>query len=801
MQITELMAYEFGLVEGDIDCLDERKLKSAIPTGQSFSQFKDKIKQGHLVLLSDSPSIPLFLKNSSFGSKGWTLNNQVQHNFESTAQSAFLNRTKMSGSSSGGGYRSKNLSPPLPIAPYIPQPVRPAPSDTPPTLKYEYCFDIASCHESFHRNAGCMFALTKTENEALLGRWNESKTEHGTRYTLHTAYNEPKRLIGQIANIPLGISIKEPIRLRNIGTQVANEGFIPVSPAVQLGERLGFPTEGFYYHFHNNELIQEYRILGDKSWSFYATKSMQHRLDPERGYNNDQAAILVYWKIGGKMVDNQHLVYLDRQITRDELDSLNDDWLTQNGVKLDIPALLEATKQPIAPRTISKEDQAPNKPKFHVVQMDNDTGKRETWDKIAKQYGLTPLELLNLNPSYKKDPMSLIVGHSLNVEKAKPVEDKEPITELPPVSPKAINQPANTYYNYSEHLINGSTVKAINSEQSVEKDIPVLNLKTLVPHSQATDYGKTALLTFPMGATATNLGVISSNTTKTMGTWSLSGEAVASFARMGGFLAAALWPSQLGDSTLDAHPELSSVDTTTMRVRFNMYTDENGKQQVVGIKTGEGSAYGERVTKRRAIQQGQSFVADLDNGITITWTPDGSTDIIQPDTVYPEQDQLDIHNIWVRPIEEHEQEIGTILYPETDLVEYIITFPADAGLPPLYLVFSKKAYSAGFKTKLSPNSYPGVSRARHFQEANENLLNKMETDADFKKQMALLDINLTRTVTGLAPRRPPEGWTWHHERGEGEMVLVPRSHHTIGSDEWKILHPENKGGYSIWGKK
>ncbi|MEF1286046.1 S-type Pyocin domain-containing protein, partial [Vibrio sp. M250220] len=42
-------------------------------------------------------------------------------------------------------------------------------------------------------------------------------------------------------------------------------------------------------------------------------------------------------------------------------------------------------------------------------------------------------------------------------------------------------------------------------------------------------------------------------------------------------------------------------------------------------------------------------------------------------------------------IEEYEQEIGTVLYPEEDLVEYIITFPVDAGLPPLYLMFQKTA--------------------------------------------------------------------------------------------------------------
>ena len=296
--------------------------------------------------------------------------------------------------------------------------------------------------------------------------------------------------------------------------------------------------------------------------------------------------------------------------------------------------------------------------------------------------------------------MALKVGDRLAV---KAVEENqstpEKATALPPLSPCSYNCLSNTYYEHSESFISGTQFKAINSDSLFDKELPVTNLTTITTASKATDYGKAALLSIPANGAATNLGILSSSTTNTIGTWSISGEALAGFARMGGFLVAALWPSQLGDGTLDGNPDFAANDTTTMRVRFNMYTDENGKQQMVGIKTGEGSAYGDRVAKREAVQQGQHFVAELDNGITITWTPDGSTDVLTPDTVLPENDQLDVHNIWVRPIEEHEQEIGTVLYPEEELAEYIVTFPADSGVSPLYLVFNKR--SAGI-TKVKP---------------------------------------------------------------------------------------------------
>ena len=711
VRITELMAYEFGQVEGGFNELNESELKAAIPSGMGFKAFMEQLKQGHLVLLTDSPSTPMLISES--GTMGeartWALNSQATDNVEPAAQSALLARTQMSGSSAGYG-RSKSLHPPLPMPTYSPEPPRPDYSDEPPKLKYEYSFEIACSQDSARRASNCHFILAKTKNEVELGRWVETKTEHGTRYTIQTAFDEPKRLVAQVASRPMGISPTHPVKVRNIGAQVANEGFIPVTPTVQLGERLGFPTEGFYYHFHDSQLVQEYRLLGDGRWSFYATLSRHQRLDPERGYNTDQSAILVFWKLGSKVVENQYLVYLERQITRDELDNLTEEWLNEHGVKLDIPQLLETTKHPIIKRTVvtkpAKQKQL--EPVNHIVQTDPETGTRETWLKIAKQHGLAPKALLDLNPQYDADPMSLSVGDSLNVQKSQPqCIEKESVYEIPPESPKRFNQPLNTFYGYTGHCLADTSIVSINSERLVEKDIPVVNLKILSTESKATDYGKLAFLALPASTAGSNLGIVSTNTASTLGQWSISGEALSSFARVGGGLVAALWPSQLGDGTLDGNPEFATSDATTMRVRFNMYTDENGKQQIVGIKTGEGSAYGDRVAKREAVQQGQNFIAELDNGITITWTPDGSTDVLTPDTVLPENDQLDVHNIWVRPIEEHEQEIGTVLYPEEDLAEYIVTFPADAGLSPLYLVFNKpkvKPLEVGTYGELAPRS-------------------------------------------------------------------------------------------------
>lgn len=695
VRLSELMTYEFGQVECDIERLDERELGSALLQGMSFSRFMDKLKSGELALLTDSPSKPVMLRDEI--SKSWSLSAEGQEALSPEAKNAFLSRAKMSGGVAGGSapnQRSAGYGSNIDDT-YVPEPTKPDTSDAPPKLKYEYCFEVACSDETLRKSVGCAFQLDRTKQEAMIGRWQTESTEHGTKYIAHAGFDEPKKLFAKVADSSMGISVPKSVQVKPIGSGVVREAFIPVIPSVQLGERLGLPTEGYYYHFHNGRLVQEYKLLGNGKWAFYATCSTHEQLNDEQGYNVYQSAILAYWKLEGKEVENQHLIYLEKQITREELDNLNDDWLAQHGIKLDINELLAAPKQPAAERQITQPEEtnkAESKQKAHIVATDSNTHQRESWGEIAEQYGLSAKQLLDLNPQYNADPMTLKVGDSLVVQQAEQGQDSpEQETLLPPLSPCTYSCVANTHYVYSESLLIGTPFKAINSENLFEKELPVANLTTITTDSKATDFGKAALFAIPAQAATTNLGILSSSTTNTIGTWSISGEALAGFARMGGFLVAALWPSQLGDGTLDGNPEFAASDTTTMRVRFNMYTDENGKQQVVGIKTGEGSTYGDRVTKREAMQQGQNFVAELGSGITMTWTPDGSTDVLTPDTVLPENDQLDVHNIWVRPIEEHQQEIGTVLYPEEDLAEYLVTFPADAGFPPLYLVFRKTA--------------------------------------------------------------------------------------------------------------
>lgn len=481
------MAYEFGQVEGDTEALNERDLGNVMPDGVSFSQFKEKLDSGEFALLTDTPMRPAMVHDNT--NKVWSLSSDTETTLSPQTRSALAARANQSGSAVGGASGSGGASHSSHAATniedtYVPEPVKPDRSDAPPPLKYEYCFEIASSDKVFSKTVGCKFELAKTQQEGVKGDWQTARTEHGTKYTTYTAFNEPKKLVAKIASASMGICVPEPVQVKPIGSGVIQEAFIPVTPSVQLGERLGLPTEGYYYHFHQKRLVQEYKLLGDGKWQFFATRSKHDRLNQEQGFNRYQSALLVYWKIGGKEVEDQHLVYLKEPITQDALDNLDDEWLAENGIKLSINELLAAPKQAIAKRDETSSEKDTDKrdeskqPTTHTVKTDPATRQRESWPAIAEQYGLSAKQLLELNPHYHAEPMSLAVGDSLTV--SQPTEKKQTQTAsygFPPISPDWFNHPLNTFYDYSERCLLNSAVKAISDAKTVEKELPVVNLK------------------------------------------------------------------------------------------------------------------------------------------------------------------------------------------------------------------------------------------------------------------------------------------------------------------------------------
>ena len=113
-----------------------------------------------------------------------------------------------------------------------------------------------------------------------------------------------------------------------------------------------------------------------------------------------------------------------------------------------------------------------------------------------------------------------------------------------------------------------------------------------------------------------------------------------------------------------------------------------------------------------------------------------------------------------------------------------------------------KFYSVAYQMQLSSKSYPGVTRYMHFKEANISLNNAMEANSSFAAMMNNLGVSVPRSGLGKIIGESPKNWVWHHNVKSGVMDLVPKSQHPSipGGKFWETMHPNWRGGFSIWGK-
>ncbi|MFC3024510.1 hypothetical protein ACFODT_11815 [Vibrio zhugei] len=357
--------------------------------------------------------------------------------------------------------------------------VRPDFTDEVKPLRYEFSFEVACSEQALINNVGCSFMIGKTVREPMLGQWHKAPSSFGTKYTIHTAYNEPKQLMVQVGSAPMGLTINHSVRLEEVGADRVRDSFVPVIPAVQHGDYLGLPTKGYYYHICNRRLIQEYKILGGEKWSFYATRSTHEVLDQRRGYNRYQNAILLFWKLRGHLVRQQHLVYLEKQITRDQLDNLDEDWLNTHGVPIDVPALLKSHHSTYErPRMTTSGDVASVGTISHFVQNKLGTNEREGWNDIAQKYGLSPKELLDLNPKYQANPGALQVGDEILIADAteKAMQGYNAYS-LPKHPPQRYNRASHSRYRYPSSLLEGTHLRSINNSSVIDDELPIVNVR------------------------------------------------------------------------------------------------------------------------------------------------------------------------------------------------------------------------------------------------------------------------------------------------------------------------------------
>jgi len=153
---------------------------------------------------------------------------------------------------------------------------------------------------------------------------------------------------------------------------------------------------------------------------------------------------------------------------------------------------------------------------------------------------------------------------------------------------------------------------------------------------------------------------------------------------LAGFVAL-LWPSSLGDSSLYTEEQLRSLKQARTRVRLHIEQQADGTLKGYGYNTQKRGEW-EMIPVVQFVEQVSQQVADFGDGVTLIWTPavdPSSTTGIPPLEGAPQAPQ-----IWIYPpSEKADSIIVNPIYPP-EYKDFILVFPADSGIQPLYIVMN-----------------------------------------------------------------------------------------------------------------
>ena len=253
-----------------------------------------------------------------------------------------------------------------------------------------------------------------------------------------------------------------------------------------------------------------------------------------------------------------------------------------------------------------------------------------------------------------------------------------------------------------------------------------------VPVDSLSDYGNFAILggsqtdssglvplalisgAVPAGIGGLALGGTATGTTATGGVAAVGGTMIAS--TLLGVLAF-LWPSSLADSALYTEDQLRSLKQARTRMRLQVEQQADGSLKGYGFYTGSTPEW-EMIDVIQFSQRGSQQVADFGDGVELIWTP-----AINPqDTlgIPPLKGAPHTPQIWIYPpTKAADALIVNPIYPP-DYKDFILVFPADSGVAPLYVVLNVprkgvKEYGHDYHAPPKTNeilAFPGLIRAK-----------------------------------------------------------------------------------------
>ncbi|WP_137168843.1 DUF2235 domain-containing protein [Marinomonas sp. FW-1] len=478
IKLDSLMAMDFANVEGsNLAHIDERELQPALPKGWSNATLIDKVQSGEYALLTDRPAKPLLIQErQKFGANEWRINSDAKDSVAAGLLGAVTQRINMMGQGAGASEDSHrgNLHP-AKEPDYTPEPVVPTRDSTqdPTEPVAEYNLEIAFSKNKPQHPVELSVTLYDTKSKSIKGDWQATPTQYGTRYTITTTNKDPHHLQIDAVNRAMGIS-RKGVNLVPIGSGKIGDAFIPVMPQVQFGERLAFATAGYVYHFKGTELVQKYQWLEDGTLTPLPDNKSTD------AFRHTSLYLLIYWKMAGQVITDQHLLYRTDSLTNDELNTISTDWLDEHAVKLDPEAILAASETAELPRDAYQKAAPKSNLIYHTVADNPATQQRETWADIASQYGLSAKALLEQNLSYNANPSALKVGNVLTINQnaaEAPVEFER--FETPPEAPSTYNSAQNSHYVSDKKRFTfayGAPLLPL-EQRKVKKGLPLVNVK------------------------------------------------------------------------------------------------------------------------------------------------------------------------------------------------------------------------------------------------------------------------------------------------------------------------------------
>ena len=146
-----------------------------------------------------------------------------------------------------------------------------------------------------------------------------------------------------------------------------------------------------------------------------------------------------------------------------------------------------------------------------------------------------------------------------------------------------------------------------------------------------------------------------------------------------------LWPSDIADGALYTEDQLRSLTKARTRLRLHIEPQADGSLKGYGFYTGKNPEW-EMIDVVQFNQRGSQQVADFGGGVELIWTP--AVDPKDTLGIPALQGAPQAPKIWIYPpTPMADSIIVDPIYPP-DYKDFILVFPADSGVPPLYIVFS-----------------------------------------------------------------------------------------------------------------